>query len=132
MHLNTMKCLSLAALIAALPTLAVAAEPQGVWQGLIQQANSDVALRLTFAPQLVRLHFNEPLSCDVPARFVKADGDTLIYRFAPSVNGGRFCDGVLNHDLRIKVAAEPKRELDLVFDGPRSTWHGRLAPVTSP
>jgi hypothetical protein len=132
MYLKTMKCLGVAALIAALPALAVAAEPQGVWQGVIQQANSDVALRLTFAPQLVKLHFNEPLSCDVPAKFLKADGDTLIYRFAVSVNGGRFCDGVVNHDLRIKAAPEPKRELDIVFDGPRATWRGRLTPVASP
>ncbi|QWT18984.1 hypothetical protein KPL74_14665 [Bacillus sp. NP157] len=124
-----------AALIGFLPVTGAAADspaqPQGMWQGLIQQANSDVVMRLSFASTSVRAHFDEPFSCDVTARFLRADGDTLFYRFGPSMNGGRFCDGVMSRDLRV-TPATTERAMTITFDTPRATWNGRLRPAPSP
>lgn len=130
MHSPSVKTLAGVALLGLFPAIALAAQPQGTWRGLIQQSNADVAVQMTFVSNLVKVHFNEPLSCDVPAAFLKEEGTTSIYRFRPSINGGRFCDGVLNRDLRVTATSE--KQLDLVFDGPRSTWRGRLMPVPSP
>lgn len=130
MYSTSIKTLAGVALFGLFPAIALAAQPQGTWRGLMQQSNIDVAVQVTFVPNLVKVHFNEPLSCDVTAAFLKEDGATSVYRFRPSINGGRFCDGVLNHDIRFTSASA--KELDLIFDGPRSTWRGKLMPAPSP
>lgn len=130
MYSTSVKTLAGIALFGLFPAIALAAQPQGTWRGLIQQANADVAVQMTFVPNLVKVHFNEPLSCDVSAAFLKEDGATSIYRFRPSINGGRFCDSVLNRDLRFTAAAD--QTLDVMFETPRNAWRGKLKPVPSP
>lgn len=130
MYPNTLKTLGAAALLALLPAIAVAAPPQGKWQGLIMQANTDVAVTITFDAQKANLQFNEPFSCNVPARFLKEDGATTIYRFAVSTNGGRFCDSLLSRDVR--VTAEANGRLQVTFDSAKVTWHGELRQATAP
>jgi hypothetical protein len=123
-----------AVLVSVLPSVSLALsssdEPQGVWRGLIQQGNADVALRISFGPQVVKLHFEEPLSCDVTAQFLKVDGETWVYRFRPSVNGGRFCDSVMSRELRI-TRATPNQSMNIAFDTPRATWRGRLQEASA-
>lgn len=122
------RALGLAALLGLLPAAALAAPPQGEWRGLVQQANTDVAVTVRFNAQGASIHFNDPLSCDVPARFLKADGAATIYRFAVSVNGGRFCDGLLNRSLTVTPASN---RLKITFDTARTAWHGELSPVAT-
>lgn len=129
MYMKTVKSLGLAVLIGLPPATAMAAQPEGNWRGLIEQGNTDVAVQMTFVPNAVKVHFNEPLSCSVTAKFLKEDGATSIYRFGPSINGGRFCDSVVNRDIRFTAA---DKQLNLVFDSTRTTWRGKLQPVTSP
>lgn len=130
MYPNTLKILGAAALLALLPAIAVAAPPQGAWQGLIMQANTDVAVTVNFDAQKATLRFSDPLACSVPARFLKEDGATTVYRFAVSTNGGHFCDGLLNRDF--KVTAEGNGQLKITFDSAKVTWHGKLRPATAP
>jgi hypothetical protein len=129
MYIKTVTSLGLAVLIGLQPAVAMAAQPQGNWRGMIEQRNTDVAVQMDFVPNAVRVRFNEPLSCNVTAKFLKEDGATSIYRFSPSINGGRFCDSVLNRDLRFTPA---DKQLNVSFDSPRNTWQGRLQPVPSP
>lgn len=123
------RALGLAALLCLLPAVALASPPQGNWQGLVQHANTDVSVTVRFDAQTVQLHFDEPFSCEVPARFLKDDGAASIYRFTVSKNGGRFCDGLLGHNLTVTPASNA--QLKIVFDGTRNTWRGELSSQAS-
>ena len=120
------RALRLAAWLGLLPAVALASPPQGEWRGLVQHANTDVSVTARFDAQVVRVHFDEPFSCEVPARRLKADGEATVYRFAVSTNGGRFCDGLLGHDFNVTPASN--NHLKVVFDGVRNTWRGELNP----
>ena len=130
MYLNTLKTLGAAALLALLPAIAVAAAPQGTWQGLIMQANTDVNVTISFDAQRATLQFGDPFACSVPAKFLKEDGATTVYRFSVSTNGGRFCDSLLNRDFR--VTAEGNGRLQMTFDSAKVTWHGELRQASAP
>ena len=117
--------LGLAALLSLLPAVAIASPLQGEWRGLVQQANSDVAVIVRFSGQAATIHFNEPFACDVPAKFMKDDGAASVYRFAPSPRGGHFCDGLFGQNLTVTPGT--KGHLSIVFVGGRATWRGELS-----
>jgi len=120
------RALGLAALLGLLPAMALASPPQGEWRGLVQQANSDVSIVVRFNAQAANVHFDEPFSCDVPARLLKADDTATVYRFSVSTNGGRFCDGITGHNLNLTPASNG--HLKIAFDAVRNTWRGELSP----
>ena len=122
--------LGLAALLGLLPIVALASPPQGSWRGLVQQANSDVSVVVRFKAEAANIHFDEPFSCEVPARLLKADDTATVYRFAVSTNGGRFCDGLTGHDLTLTPASSG--HLKIAFDTARNTWRGELSPPVVP
>lgn len=131
MYRTTTRTMAKVALVGMLlPAIASAAPPQGNWRGLAQERNNMVSVRMSFVPNAVRVRFGEPMSCDVSAKLLKEDGTTTIYRFGPSLNGGRFCDGMMTRDIRF-TSTDDKR-LDFSFEGPRSTWTGELQPQPSP
>jgi hypothetical protein len=130
MYANTLKTLGAATLLALLPAIASAAAPQGTWQGLVMQANTDVAVTIAFDAQKANLQFHDPFSCNVPARFLKDDGANTVYRFTVSTNGGRFCDSLLNRDLKVTAVAGGR--LQITFDSAKVTWHGELRQANSP
>lgn len=123
---NVKPVLGLAVLLGLLPALALAAPPQGQWRGLVQSANTDIAVDMSFTAQSVVIHFAEPLSCSVPAKFLKSDGAQTIYRFAVSPNGGRFCDSLFSSNLTLTQVSDAK--LKVAFVGARKTWGGELSP----
>jgi len=109
---------------------AVAAQPQGKWSGLVQQANSDVSAQLVFTPDKVDVHFDEPFACNVPAKFLK-DGDAgaAVYRFGVSTNGGKFCQDLQGRDLTFKPGKDGRLAID--FASAKTTWHGDLKPSSA-
>jgi len=109
---------------------AVAAQPQGKWSGLVQQGNSDVGAQLAFTPDKVDVHFDEPFSCNVPAKFLK-DGDAgaAVYRFGVSTNGGKFCQDLQGRDLTFKPGKDGRLAID--FPSAKTTWHGDLKPSSA-
>ena len=127
---NTLKTLGAIALLSVMPAVALAAQPTGNWRGLIMQGNTDVAAEVTFIQQGVSMHFNEPLACNVPAKLLKEDGGTVIYRFGVSKNGGRFCDSLMGRDLKTTMAANGR--MQITFDSPKATWRGDFQRVGVP
>lgn len=124
--------LSLVASTALLATLAMpadAAGPQGQWSGVIQQANTDVRVDATFGAAQVDLRFDEPFACRISASFVTTRDTANVYRFKPSVNGGRFCDDLTSKEFTVKPAppkaGEPVTWL-ISFSSKRADWTGRL------
>ena len=111
-----------------LPALAMAAQPQGRWSGVVQQANSDVNAQLAFGTDKVDVHFDEPFACNVPAKFLK-DGEvatTTVYRFGVSTNGGKFCQDLQGRDVTFKPGNDGRLAID--FPSAKTTWHGDLKP----
>lgn len=128
----TVKRLGMAALLGLVPALALATPPQGNWRGLIQQANTDVAVDLRFNAQDVQVHFDEPLSCTAPGKLLKEEGGSVMYRFGVAKNGGRFCEGLQGRDLTL--TAGDKARLTLSFTTAKATWQGHVdpQPTTTP
>jgi len=122
------RALGLAMLLGLLPAVALAAPPQGEWQGVIHQANNDVAVDVSFNAQGARLHFSEPFACAVPAKFLKINGTATVYRFAVSTNGGRFCDGLTGQNLTLTPASNA--QLKVAFEAGGKTWGGELSSRT--
>ena len=120
------RALGVAMLFGLLPTVALAAPPQGQWRGVVQQANTDIPADMNFSAQAVVVHFAEPFSCSVPAKFLKANGTVTVYRFAVSANGGRFCDSLINRNLTLTQVSNA--QLKVAFDDPRRPWSGELSP----
>jgi hypothetical protein len=114
------------------PGLAFAAQPQGDWKGLVQQANTDVAAQLRFRTEGVEIHFDEPFACTAPAKFLKEAGAASVYRFMVSQNGGKFCQDLQGRDLTFTPGADGR--LTMSFPSAKVTWHGELrqANATSP
>jgi hypothetical protein len=109
-----------------LPGLALAAQPRGVWTGLVQQANTDVSSEVTFGVNSADVHFGPNLSCSVPATFLKEVGVATVYRFGVTKNGGKFCEGLMGRDLTF--TPEPDGRLAIDFPSAKTTWHGNLKP----
>ena len=130
MNLSIVKPMGLAVLLGLLPVVALAAPPQGQWRGIIQQANSDVAVAVSFNSQVAKVHFAEPFSCDVPAKLLKLSDTTTIYRFSVSTNGGRFCDQLAGRDLTVTPASNGS--LTIAFAAPKSFWRGELKQMPTP
>jgi len=129
-HTAKPRALGLASLLGLLPTMALASPPQGAWRGLVQQANSDVSIVVRFNAEAANVHFDEPFSCEVPARLLKSDDTATVYRFSVSTNGGRFCDGLTGHNLTLTPASNG--HLKIAFDTARNTWRGELSPPAAP
>jgi len=127
---NTLKTLGAVALLSVMPAVALAAQPTGNWRGLIMQANTDVATDVTFIQDGVSMHFDAPLACSVPAKLLKEDGGTVIYRFGVSRNGGRFCDSLMGRDLKTTMAANGR--MQIIFDSAKVTWRGEFQRVGAP
>jgi hypothetical protein len=127
MYSSTAKTLGLAAVLGLLPVVAVAAPPQGEWQGVIQQANSDVATSVRFDAQRADVLFQEPFMCRVPATFLKDDGVHVFYRFGLSPNGGRFCDNLVNRDMAVTPGADGR--LTIAFNSGKATWQGTFSSM---
>lgn len=130
MATNTLKTLGAVALLSLMPVVALAAQPTGKWQGYIMQANADVHASISFTPDGANVHFDEPFVCDVPAKFFKEDGGSVIYRFSMSRNGGRFCDSVMSRDLTIAMAADGGMRIS--FDTPKANWRGEFRQMSAP
>ncbi|HVI56314.1 MAG TPA: hypothetical protein VM621_14825 [Luteibacter sp.] len=115
-----------------LPGLALAAQPRGVWTGLVQQANTDVAADATFQGDAVNVHFGEHFSCAVPAKFLKDTGAASVYRFGVSTNGGKFCQDLQGRDVTFTPGADGRLAID--FPSSKTTWHGELksSPAATP
>ncbi|HEY4146614.1 hypothetical protein [Pinirhizobacter sp.] len=117
--------MGLVAMLGLLPAMAFASPPQGEWRGMIKQANTDVAVQVSFHGQAADFHFNAPFTCDVPAWFVKDDGFSNVYSFAASKHGGRFCDELLGRKLTFFMASQGR--LTTAFDSANAKWHGVLS-----
>jgi hypothetical protein len=113
-------------IVLLLPMLAFAAQPRGVWTGLVQQANTDVSSEVTFGVNSVDVHFGPNLSCTVPATFLKEAGAATVYRFGMTRNGGKFCEGLMGRDLTFTPEADGRLAID--FPSAKTTWHGNLTP----
>jgi hypothetical protein len=124
MYSNTVRTLGTAALLSLLPGIALAAQPEGMWNGLIRQANANAPAVFRFVPKAANAQFGEPFSCNVTAKLLKEDGATTVYRFMASINGGRFCDSVYGRDLTVTPMADGR--LQIVFDAGKVTWNGEL------
>jgi hypothetical protein len=116
-------------MVGLLPGLALAAQPQGAWQGLVQQANTDVAAQARFRADAVDVHFDEPLACNVPAKLLKEDGAATVYRFGVSANGGKFCQELQGRNVTFTPAAGGRLAID--FPSSKTAWHGDLRPAAT-
>lgn len=102
----------------------LAAQPQGEWKGLVQQANTDAAAQVRFRADAVDLHFDEPLACNVPAKLLKEDGAATVYRFGVSTNGGKFCQDLQGRNVTFTPGADGRLAID--FPSAKTAWHGDL------
>jgi len=111
-----------------LPGVVIAAQPQGRWSGVVQQANSDVNAQLVFSADKVDVHFDDPFACNVPAKFLKV-GDvatTTVYRFGVSTNGGKFCQDLQGRDVTFRPGNDGRMAIE--FPSAKTTWHGDFKP----
>lgn len=106
-----------------------AAQPQGGWNGLVQQANTDAAVQARFRIDAVDIHFDEPLACNVSAKVLKEDGAATVYRFGVSTNGGKFCQDLQGRNVTFKPDADGRLAID--FPSAKTAWHGDLRPAAT-
>ena len=124
MYSNVLKTLAAVGLLSLLPAIAFAAAPTGTWQGVVTTKNQDVGVTIQFSGKQANIHFNEPLSCSVPANILTEKGSTTSYRMAAAASGGWFCNSLFGHNL--KVTAQKGGQLHVGFDAPMSAWQGDL------
>ncbi|MDQ0008445.1 hypothetical protein J2T07_000604 [Luteibacter jiangsuensis] len=123
------KNLGIGALLCLLPTLAFAhGWEEGVWKGSIHKGGHDVGVHAQFTPNGAELIFDGAFTCRVKARYDKADGDALVYKFSEAEvdakSKGKVCYDLVGNILELTHAAGDDA-LTLDFVVPARAWEGR-------
>lgn len=123
------KNLGMALLLCLLSTLALAfGGRDGVWKGSIQRGNAKADVLAQFLGSGAEIHFSGAFTCKVKARYEKADGRALIYRFSEAeINAqalGHVCYDLLDHSLEV-THADGDGTMRIDFTVPDNKWKGK-------
>jgi hypothetical protein len=113
-----------------------AAPPAGTWGGVLYStANVSTRVRVDvdFDAKRASLHFDEPFNCRVDASFLETDQQGSHYVFKPSVNGGAFCQKLLQGNLTATLPTVGSLSLSLYKSSAAGAieWSGSLTLDTA-